>query len=445
MGVILRTPNTELLVRGKPLTYLSSASDAGATTLTVESIASFSISDYIQLGEIGAERTEIVQIHASTAPTGSTVTLVAASALYPHDEGTPVYKVDFNQVEFSIATTDGGSKSVLATSALTPDLMETIYDDVTNTTGFGYWRFKNSATTTYSSYSSSIPYAGYDIDACNEIFERALSAAGSEINPRLTYTKLFSFLNDFITLANSFNKRWSEARVLDAELVTLATGGWEIDLPTDIAQKMDPSAIISVRITGFQAMGYISQREYQKVTIDYIYSTLSTTITDASTTIVLGNSYNFADSGTITIEGDSIAYTGNTRSTGTLTGVTGIASTGHTAGVTVFQKEVTGVPTRYTISQDGKIKIYPIAGSEVNNRVVRISYFRRLPKVDGLNDKVLIDDIGPAVEYVAYRIKKYESGGSLSTQDDDYMEFSKRFRQTIERDTPGEPKIVRLG
>src|SRR3990167_5727672 len=153
--MILRTQNTDLLVRGKPLTYLSSASAAAATTLTVESIASFATSDYLLLGEIGTERAEIVQIHASTSPSGSTITLVAAGALYAHDEGTPIYKIDYNRSEFSRATTETGSKSVLATSALTIDLMDTIYDDTTNTTGFGFWRFNNSTTAVFSGYSDA--------------------------------------------------------------------------------------------------------------------------------------------------------------------------------------------------------------------------------------------------------------------------------------------------
>src|SRR3990167_2813463 len=301
--MILRSINTDLLIRGKPLTYLSSASAAAASSLTVESIASFSSSDYLLLGEIGAERSEIVQIHASSSPSGSAITLTAAGALYAHEEGTAVYKVDYNQVEFSRATplsTD--SKSTLTTSALTPDLMDTIYDDTTNTTGFGFWRFKNSTSSTFSGYSDAIPYAGYNIDAANEIFERALSNAGTVVNPRLKYEHLFDFLNDFVTLANSFNKRWSEAKVLDEELDTLTTGDWEIALPSAIAQTFDPSAIIGIHITGYPALRYVPQRQFAELFLDMIYNKLNGAITSASTTIILDNSAAFADSGTIQIE-----------------------------------------------------------------------------------------------------------------------------------------------
>jgi len=443
--MILRTPNTDLLVRGKPLTYLSSSSAAGAITLTVESIASFSVSNYIQVGETGAERTEIVQVHASTAPSGSTITLTSSGALYAHEEGTALYKVDYNQSEFSIATTETGSKSVLATSALTPDLMDTIYDDATNSTGFGFWRFKNSATSTYSGYSDAIPYAGYVINAVSEIFDRALSVAGTRVNPRLKHEDLYSFLNDFITLANSYNKRWSEAKVLDEELATLATGNWEISLPSTIAQTFDPSAIISLRISGYQQLNYVTQREYNNVMIDMVYSKLNGAITTGSTSIILDNSAAFADSGSVVCEGDVIDYTTNTRSTDTLSGVTGIVAAGHADDSYVFQRPVTGIPTFYTLSGEGKIRLWPIASSGVNDRVLFISYYKRLQKVDSLGDKVLVQDISPAIEYCAYRIKKHEAGGTLSVQDEDFQQFIQRFQQTINRDTPGEPRSIKLG
>ena len=443
--MILRASNNDLLVRGKPLTYLAAASAAAATTFTVESIATFAVSDYILVGEIGSERSEIVQVHASTAPSGSTITLTSAGALYAHEVGTPLYMVEFNRAEFSRATTATGTKSTLTTSALTPDLMDTIYDDTTNTTGFGFWRFNNSTDSTYSGYSDAIPYAGYDIDTANEIFERALSNAGTVVNPRLTYEKLYSFLNDFITLANSFNKRWSEAKVLDAELDTISTGDWEFALPSTIAQTFDPSAIVSLRIHAYKHLQYVTQREMNDLLLDMIYTTADGVIADSATTIVLTNSKPFADSGNIQINGDSIAYTGNTRSTNTLTGVTGIASGGHATLSYVFQRQVTGIPAFYSFSSSGNIRVWPIASSEVNNKVIFISYYRRLPKIDSLGDAILIDDISPAVEYVTYRIKKHESGGSLSLNDEDYMQFVERFRQTINRDTPGEPRRVRLG
>jgi len=443
--MILRAINTELLVRGKPVSSLSAGSNAGATTLTVESISAFATSDFILIGELGSERAEIVQINASVSPSGTTITLVVGGTTHAHTPGDPIYKVDYDQVEFSRATTESGGKSVLATSGVTAELMDTIYDDTTNSTGYGFWRFKNSSTTTYSGYSDAIPYAGYEIDSVNEILDRALSVAGTVVNPRLKLEHLYKFLNDFITLANSYNKRWSEAKVLDEELDTLTTGDWEVSLPTTIAQTFDPSAIISIRLQNYPPLRYIAKREYDTMTYDMIYSKLNGAITSASTSVILDNSAGFEDSGNIQCEDDTIAYTGNTRASETLTGVTGIAAAGHADDAYVFQRHVSGIPTYYTLASNGKIRLWPIASSEVNNKVLFISYYKRLQKIDSLGDRILVQDISPAIEYVAYRIKKHEAGGTLNMNDEDYIEYTKRFRQTIERDTPGQPRYVRIG
>ena len=351
--MILRAPNTDRLIEGKPRTQLTSPQDAGSSTITVENISTFAVGNYIILGVLGEGRSEVIRIHASSAPSGSTITL-ASNTLFRHEIGTPVYFTDYNQVEFSRATTLTGSKSTLATSGMAVDQMDTIYDDTTNTTGFGFYRFKNSASSTFGPYSDAIPYAGYEIDAVQTIIDRALSITSSVISPRLKYDDLFKFVNDAITILNSKNAHWSEAKVLGYELDTISTGDWEWDLPTNIARANDPTAIMALYVRGYPPMRYKPQREWNQWLRDLVFTTLATDVALIDTTIVLTNSKGFADSGTIYIEGDAISYTGNTRSTGTLTGVTGITAT-HTAGSTiyVFQNFTPAEPSIYTITSEG--------------------------------------------------------------------------------------------
>ena len=146
-----KVKNSELLI-DVPKTYLSGSVSAAGVTLTVENISGGAVSQYMVLGEIGDEKTEIVQNHVDTAPTGSTITLITGGVVYDHPVGTPVYFVGFNQIEFNNATTSGGTKTVLATQDITPDEEYSTYNDTTNTTGYGYVRFKNSTLTTYSQY-----------------------------------------------------------------------------------------------------------------------------------------------------------------------------------------------------------------------------------------------------------------------------------------------------
>lgn len=446
---ILRAPNTDRLIKGKPKTYLTAASASGGGTLTVESIAGFSVGVYAILGVLGEERTEIVRLHTSTAPSGSTITLNANTS-YRHEIGTPVQLTDYNQVRFyrdtETVTADAlfaDATALAAAADISVDQMESIYDDTTNTTGHGFYQFQNSATSAAASASDPIPYTGFTVDAAHTILIRALSQATAEVSPRLQYDRLFDFLNDAISIMNARSKRWSETKVLDSLLDSLATGDWEFNLPSTIASKTDPSAIISVRIRGYKPLVYKPMRDWNLATYDLQYSTVATTFTSAATTIVLTSSYDFNDSGTVMIDGDTISYTGNTRSTGTLTGVTGIAST-HTAGTYAFQNFDQNVPQVYTVSSSGKIRIYPIVPSDLNNRALYISYYREIPSVDSLGDRVLVENVEPLISYVAYRIKKYVSGGAVSPTDDEYKTFLTELGATVSADSPSEPIRVNV-
>ena len=438
--MILRAPNVLRLIRGKPRTYLSNFSAAASSTLTVESISGFGVGQYLLLGLLGNERSEIVRVHTATPPSGSTITL-NANTVYRHEVGAPVILFDYNQVEFSRATTETGGKSVLATNDLTPDSMDTIYDDTTNSTGFGFTRFKNSAASTFSDYSDAIPYAGYSLDATFTILDRALSQASATVTPLLTYDNLFSFMNDFVTIANQENTRWSDAKVLNYELDTIATGDWEFTLPTNIAKNTDPTSIIAVHMTGCQPLRYVAQREWNQMTIDLVTTTNTSAITTGDPTIVLTNSYSFADSGSIQINGDVIAYTGNTRATGTLTGVTGIQAAGHAAAQYVFQagKFDQSDPVAYTISSAGKLRIWPLASATSNDKILWLDYYRLIPTVDSLGDLTLIRNNEWAINYVSWRIKKHLAGASISTVDPEFQQYLKNLRTGIERDMPSEP------
>ncbi len=449
-SIILRAPNTDLIREGKPITYLSSAAFSGDTTSTVESNKGFATNNAVIIGNVGEEKTELRLL---TSVTGSTTLNLVSALDFDHPAGTPVYNVDYDKVCFYRHTTStvfADATALAAAQDIQPDSMHSIYDDTTNVTGQGFYQWQNSVVAaTLSSGSDAIPYAGYDIDAVETIFERALSNAGASLSPQLRHEHLFKFLKDFIMIANSMNKYWSEAKVLGEELATIATGDFEFSMPINIAQKTDPSTIIELRIGEFSSIQYVPQRVFNRLTTTLIYTKLALELDGTGTpdvTATVDNSSAFSDSGNILVNGDSIAYTGNTRSTGTLTGVTGIdTSLTHAVDSYVFQGQLSGIPTFYTVASSGKIHVYPICNSEVNNSILYIDYYQRLPIVNSVGDKILLTDIQPAVEYMSYRIKKYLGGGTLAVSDEDYQQFLVHMDRTIKRDTPGEPKRIRIG
>src|SRR3990167_1657313 len=96
---IIRAYNPDLLLDAEQ-TFLDADVAASVGTLTVRSITAFGVGDYILLGEFGQEDTEILRVHTSTAPSGTTITL-ATNTTIAHKRGTVIYRIEKNRVEFS--------------------------------------------------------------------------------------------------------------------------------------------------------------------------------------------------------------------------------------------------------------------------------------------------------------------------------------------------------
>lgn len=170
---LLKARNKDLISNEREYTFFTKDGAVGDTSITVEQINAdsneWANGDYLIIGEIGAEKSEIRSINASI----TTGTSISVSALqFDHPAGTPVYRVDFNQVEFSRATTATGSKTVLATVNIQPDDNFTRYNDTANSSGYAFFRFYNSNTTAYSTFSDAIPYTGYPDLSLHKIRER---------------------------------------------------------------------------------------------------------------------------------------------------------------------------------------------------------------------------------------------------------------------------------
>src|SRR3990167_6833867 len=178
--MLLQAYNRALILDAEK-TYLTVAAVAAATTLTVQStdLAPAAASsdtwidnDYMIVGEIGQEGTEVMQVNG--AVTSATVITIDRSGQggglrYDHPIGTPIYRIAYNRVEFSYNTTDSTtSLTVSTTIRIQPDDEFTRYDDTTNTTGFGFIRFNNETANTFSSYSDGVNYEISGISASRD-------------------------------------------------------------------------------------------------------------------------------------------------------------------------------------------------------------------------------------------------------------------------------------
>ncbi len=160
-------------------TFLTTSVSATGTALTVKNNDRFSDNDWILVGEMGHERSEIVQVNGAVTK-GTAITTDALT--FDHDNNTPIYKIDYNQVRFYKSTTgSGGSYSVVSTQEIDVDNkdLQTVYDDATGTSA-SYYKvdFYNSQTTTATSQSDPIAGSGYTTFQIGKVIEDVAREVG---------------------------------------------------------------------------------------------------------------------------------------------------------------------------------------------------------------------------------------------------------------------------
>lgn len=220
--MLLLCRNTDL-IENRERTYLTAAVSAGGTSLTIRGVDTnaWADNDYLILGEIGTGNAEIMQ--ASGAVSDGTSLVIdrsgaAGGTRFDHAIGEPVYRVDYNRVEFNRNTTDTTTGvTVLATNEIQPDDIFTRYEDTTNTTGFGFVRFNNQTSSAFSSYSDGIPYTGYSARSLGRIMRLVRKVLGNpdykdvtdedireEVNEKqrdVAHERLWPFYEDIFSLS----------------------------------------------------------------------------------------------------------------------------------------------------------------------------------------------------------------------------------------------------
>lgn len=369
--------NNSPILDGKESSFLVSSPAAGSGTVTVIDYSQFSVGQYILIGHLGNEASEIIRIHTSTAPTSDGVITLATNTVYAHSINDPVAQIDFNQIEFSRATTLTGSKSVLTTSNIEADDIFTSYLDTANTTGYAFIRYKNSSTNVFSGYSSPILYAGILPNSVAAIKKKALGITHERIGDLITD----DFLLEEIQNAQDevvMMKDWDfEMTSNDASPISILTGQTTYTLPSDLKYPSTNRGILEIKIPGKPALNYVDMREYRNMLNSSTGTTLATDIALIDTTVTVVDASSLNSSGTIIIgdgSEDEISYTA--ISGDTLTGVTGISSI-HSSGAAVWQSTATSEPKWYTV-YDGDLHIWPVPSTDFSGLSLIIDYWKTL-------------------------------------------------------------------
>lgn len=376
-------------------TYVTAQATAGVGTLTVKSITNFAVNQVLLIGDLGGEGSEIIKTHATTTPTGTTITL-ASNLVFTHPIYTKIQVLAYDQVEFSKASTTTGVKTVMATSNINAASLETIYQDSTATSGYYFYRFKNSITTTYSDYSDPIPFDGFDFDTVDTAIRYALKR-----NKLSGYTDIVDFpfcieeINNCLRYISGKLKRWSKLQNFDYVLGQTARGTNEFTLPTDIWETENNKSILNVRIGKHYNLTWVNKEEWDEWQYGVLHTQVTTEASAGDTTLEIDNSYDFDDSGTVTvfISGTQydITYTGVTRSAtaGVLTGVpasgTGSITVTIPVDTNVWQGHSEGRPSYYTVF-GGKLYIWYLPDATYDNYNVYIDYYTAPTSVDSEGD-----------------------------------------------------------
>lgn len=420
----LYTQNTDL-TRDKRFSYLTEDVNSTGTTFRIQSILGFeslttSSGQIVCIGEIGAERTELLRTSNTTAPSQSYKEITLRDTMnFDHPQDTKVYIVDYNRVEAQWSATTGGSKSTLTAypMQIMPDLIETVQTDTVQSTGFYFIRFNESIGNTNSDWSDPIPFAGYDDNMVFSIKQRALNKIGEEIDGKIiTHT----FLNEALWTARRFYHdsagRRPFRRVFNKVIGTALTGSYRIDLPTDVDDPYTAQNIYGVRIGANANMGYYDKKEWDFDYRSRPHTILTAAYTTTSKDLYVDSARDMADSGSVSIEGTTISYSAKSNSGGTLR-ISTQGSWNCSSGSDVFQNVTYGLPDKFTVFADplGSAYIYfnrPIDTAYVGMNIFA-DYYRDLPGYDSDADVLDEPSYDLYVDYLAYRIKERKNRGQI--------------------------------
>lgn len=377
----------KLLVSNLPLpidqekTRLIADVSASASSITVDNISGFAINQILLFGSFGDTNSTIIKTHAATAPTGSTITL--ASALpFDYYSDTPITILDYDQVEYSRATTLTGSKTVLATQAINADRVESYYKDLNNSTGFAFARFKNSITNTFSVYTTGVPYTGNTYLSAEAIIRAACDDAGVEIGGQYsTESMLLKDINDAQDAITDLD--WIFELVKNDSAIQSTLYESTYDLNSLTYQLKYPGIMQGIKSVKFgsQPLKYVDNDEMDDLNKEVHHTVFAAQANVGATSITLSDTNELSASGYIYAGGQLISYTANSKATGVLSGISASNITAIiTSGSSAWQNVSPGLPTKYTITVDNKIVLNVPVDSDYAGQYLKIEYLKALDR-----------------------------------------------------------------
>lgn len=429
-------------------TSVTTDAASGVSSYSVDNGLKFAIGEYIVVGRIGSNKTEINRIHTSTPTTSTTITLTGANT-FAHNRGEVITSIPYNQVIIQKSTDGGSTYSDLVTIDIRVDSTETYYADTTgSSTDYYRVKFYNSASTGESAVSDGIIATGFVDGTVGQIIRSALLSLGETIDGELlTKEFLLQALHEGREeIDNNENvARWSFRIVTDYDLGDIIPGRYTVAVTTTLIDPSTYKNILSLRLGSDNIPVIPTDRSvinsyYQGVA----HSTLNGSITNASTSIILTSSGDFTETGSVDIAAESIsgtidnaAYTSNTESSATISGVTSIADS-HSSGRDVWQGATFGLPLFYTV-ENGTITFSQPFSDDFSGQNIKIDFYSKLVRADSDGDT--LDEPWASNVYIPYlrwRIKKRKDPSLKQDEDSDYKEYLTKSTAQVNKEFNGQ-------
>ena len=395
----IQVPLSDLLLNPTYQSFLVVDSDSGSGSITVKNLTGFAINQILLIGEPGNQNSEIIKTHSSTAPTSGVITL-ASNTVNPHGVGTKVYVINYDDVRFFHASTASGSQTQFADRSIVANNDTTNVDDTSHSSGFYFAKFYNTITGSLSSVSDAAPYNGYTIFSARSIIDNALGMINKKTSSVLTDEYAFMQIDNCQMECLREYKRWSFMQEFNYVLGQSYEGQLRVALPADCDDQQTTKSVYNFRIGKQDGMIWIDKEEWDAMMTTIAYTTLATSISLGATSIVLTNSGDFNDTGTVKIGANSYTYSANNKSTNTLT-ITASATT-NTAGEDATEFGNFGQPTWYTV-WDGFLYFFPGIGSSFAELNLYLDYYKSLTQIQADYDNIVLPDPTVVQYYVAWK------------------------------------------
>ena len=437
-------------LQNNPSTFLEGNVNAGESTLVANGVG-FSTNQYIIIGPVGQEKTEIVKITSTTS-----TTIVCSSLIYPHNEGDPIVLIEYNQIIPEISVDNGVSFTPMAVLNINPQMTETYLASTGDlTTDIYRFRFYNETTTLYSGYSDQVLASGYADNTVYAIKKHTLTQMGEKISDLITDDFLNDALNEGRRLVDMGTAmvegtqqrvlRWSFRTKFNEEIGQIIPGHWSIVAPLDLRDRNTFKNILSLRIgrSNWPCV-YQDRGRFNQNYLNVGHTTLNGAVTVGDPTITLTSSAGFDDTGNITIAGesvsevkDNVSYTANDKVTDVISGVTGITAN-HATGNDVWQQATFGTPTAYNINA-GMIYFDVPFDDSIKGQPIYMDYYQALQPVN--SDADILDEqfYDLYVPFLKWKIKYLKSNGTLKpTEDGDYLLFQQGLSELVSQEILGQ-------